>query len=125
MQINIQILPAVGASHGHWEVIDFCDFLYLHAPLLRFYLHSSHQFPPLHILNEELLSGGRDQGMSGGCLWRAFEITPKEYSEIKEEMITNPKYSLAYDEELAKEKNMKQWTKAILRKYNPRKKEKK
>ena len=121
MQINIQLLPAVGASHGHWELVDFHDFLILHAPNLSFYIRACLQFPPLHILNEELLSGGKDMGMSGGCLWKPFQITEEEYNKISEEMLTDPKYNLTYDKELAQIKKFRQWSKEIGRRYNPRK----
>lgn len=121
MQINVQILPAVGSAHGHWEIIEFSDFLRLHSPNLSMYVYSCHQFPPFHILNEELLTGGREMGMSGGCLWKPFQIEKEDYEVIKEEMLTDPEYNLAYDEDLAQVQNLKKWSYAILKKYNPRK----
>jgi len=122
VQISIQLLPAVDASHGHWELINFCDFIYHHSPELSHYLYLYHQFPPLHILNEDLLTGGRDMGMSGGCLWKPFQITEQEYKSIKEEMLTSPQYDLGYDEEYENLKNFRKWSKAIRYRYHPRRK---
>jgi len=123
MQINIQLLPAVGASHGYWEIMDFNEFLMWHSPRLSSCLNYCLQFPPIHILNEELLSGGRDMGMSGGAYWKAFQITEDEYITIKEEMLTDPKYNLNYDEELAELNILKKWCSKVLTKYNSRKRE--
>lgn len=43
-------------------------------------------FPPLHILNEILRSGGGDGGMSPGAIWTPFEITEEEYEELTNEI---------------------------------------
>jgi len=121
MQINIQLLPAVGASHGHWEIMEFHEFLMWHSPGLSSSLNYNSQFPPMHILNEELLSGGSDIGMSGGAYWKPIQITENEYTILKEEMVTDPTYNLNYDEELAELTTLRKWRSKISNKYNPRK----
>ena len=60
-------------------------------------------------------------GMSGGCLWKPFQMRQQEYKEIKEEMLTSSQYNLEYDEEYKNIQNFKKWSKAIRYKYNPRK----
>jgi hypothetical protein len=39
-------------------------------------------FPPHHILNEFLLTGGGDGGMSPGASWKPFELSREEYDEL-------------------------------------------
>ena len=46
--------------------------------------------PPLSILNEILLSGIKDAGMSGGCQWKPFQLEPDEYEELVLELLTLP-----------------------------------
>lgn len=41
-------------------------------------------FPPLHILNQILLSGGGDGGMSPGASWEPFSISEAEYATLIE-----------------------------------------
>jgi hypothetical protein len=38
--------------------------------------------PPLYVLNDVLAKGIRDAGMSGGCQWEPFLITPAEWEEL-------------------------------------------
>lgn len=38
--------------------------------------------PPLFVLNELLAKGVADAGMSGGCQWEPFQITPVEWEEL-------------------------------------------
>ena len=72
IQIRIKILPGIGSAEGKWEIVGFDEFLTRYSPGLRMHIHAGKQFPPLHILNEELESGGSDQGMSGGWLLETF-----------------------------------------------------
>ena len=120
IQIRIKVLPAMGAAHGKWEVVEFDEFLLRHSPQLRMHISIAHQFPPFHIINEELLSGGQDQGVSGGCFWKPFEIEESDYIEIKDEMITNPKLKIDYDTELEQLPTIKKWCGAVGTKHNPR-----
>jgi hypothetical protein len=39
-------------------------------------------FPPHHILNQILLSGGGDGGMSPGASWEPFEMSTEEYAAL-------------------------------------------
>lgn len=112
----------MGDPGGKWETIGFDDFLTKCSPQLRIHILVCHQFPPFHILNEELLSGGQDQGMSGGCFWKPFQLSEDEYQAIREEMLTNPKLNLEFDLNLAEKPNIKKWCGAVITKYNPRRK---
>lgn len=123
MQLKVKILPGVGASDGTWEITEMSDFLQFHAPNLRAYIHVCKQFPPFHILNEELISGGSDQGMSGGCFWKPFELSREEYDLLREEMLTNPEYNIEYDKSLEEKTTMKKWCGAVLTKHNSRRKQ--
>jgi hypothetical protein len=46
------------------------------------YLAACGVFPPLHILNIILRSGGGDGGMSPGASWEPFEIVDQEYRQL-------------------------------------------
>jgi hypothetical protein len=47
-------------------------------------------FPPLHILNGKLSSGGGDGGMSPGASWEPFIITATEYQLLTDRIRTTP-----------------------------------
>jgi hypothetical protein len=47
-------------------------------------------FPPFHLLNQQLSSGGTDGGMSPGAIWEPFTITVEEYSQLVEEIQSTP-----------------------------------
>ncbi|MDC0660926.1 hypothetical protein [Marinobacter sp. SS21] len=119
-QIKIKILPAMGSADGRWEIVNFDDFLLRYSPSLALLVSCTKQFPPFHILKEELLSGGADQGMGGGCYWKPFEITEEEYEDIREEMLTSPSYDLEYDSGLEDRKTTKKWCGAVISHHNPR-----
>jgi len=123
IQIRIKIIPGIGSSEGKWEVVDFDEFLTRYSPGLRVCVLACNQFPPLHILNEELKSGGSDQGMSGGCHWKPFQLDQEDYKEIANEMLTSPKYDMEYDPSLEQQKNLKKWCGAVISHHNPRKRE--
>ena len=122
LQLKVKILPGAGTSDGTWEIIEMRDFLQFHAPNLRAHIHVCKQFPPFHILNEELMSGGKDLGMSGGCYWKPFELSKEEYNSLREEMLTNPDLGIEYDQSLEENNTMNKWGGAILSKHNPRRK---
>lgn len=119
-QIKVKILPGMGRSDGSWEIVSFDDFLLRYSPRLAMLVSCTKQFPPFHILNEELLSGGADQGMSGGCYWKPLEITEQEYKDIREEMLTSPSHDLEYDPGLEDRKTINKWCGAVLSHHNPR-----
>jgi hypothetical protein len=63
------------------------------APLLTFvydvpYLDACGVFPPLHILNQILASGGSDGGMSPGATWEPFEVSAGEYDALVQGITT-------------------------------------
>jgi len=124
LQIQIKILPAMGSRYGKWEVVTLEEFLVLHSPHLNMVVTCGKQFPPIHILNEELMSGGADNGMSGGCFWKPFELSEDDYRELFDEMITSPRYDLEYDKKLENRKTLKKWCGAVISYHNPRKNKK-
>jgi len=46
------------------------------------YLLVARIVPPVDVLNEVLATGESDAGMSGGCTWTPFVLTPAEWSEL-------------------------------------------
>ncbi|MGL1958649.1 MAG: hypothetical protein OCD00_15185 [Colwellia sp.] len=120
MYINIKILPGMGASDGIRELLELKHVLLRYLPQLSLHINCCKQFPPFHILNEELLTGGRDQGMSGGSFWKPFEISIVDYNELKEDVLTDPELDFKYDQELEIKRNVKQWCGAVMTKHNPR-----
>ena len=63
------------------------------APLPTFvydvpYLGACGVFPPLHVLNQILSSGGEEGGMGPGATWEPFEIGPDEYDELAKDLAT-------------------------------------
>lgn len=123
IQISVKVSPGIGSAIGQWEVVSFDDFLTNLSPGLHMTILACKQFPPFHILNEELKTGGRDLGMSGGCFWKPFELTREEYDEIAEEMLSSPKLDLSYDETLEDRKTLKKWCGSVITHHNPRRKE--
>jgi hypothetical protein len=39
-------------------------------------------FPPLHLLNQLLLTGGSQGGMSPGATWQPFSLSEQEYQDL-------------------------------------------
>ena len=118
-------MPSIGASDGQRELVGIKEFLIRYSPQLSLLIISCKQFPPFHVLNEELMTGGSDLGMSGGCFWKPFAITKEDYEVLREEMMTDPSLEFEYDVELEEKENLKKWCGAIISKHNPRKKENK
>lgn len=52
-------------------------------------------FPPLHILNQELRSGGDSGGMSPGASWKPFEISQQEYVALCDAIRNTPVAEIA------------------------------
>ena len=76
-KINYTIFPDVGPGEEQVEgtVLDlFKDLPYV---LGRF-------IPPLLVVNNILESGVMDAGMSGGCIWKPFQVGTDEYDELVE-----------------------------------------
>jgi hypothetical protein len=87
--IAFKVHGGVGGTHLHSGTLS--DLLkaipYLLIPKL---------IPPLGIVNDLLKKGISDAGMSGGCSWKPFEVTPAEWDELKEELISNQSDGLEY-----------------------------
>jgi hypothetical protein len=82
--LKYELLPPVG--DGTLERSGSLEDLVLGIP----YLLVSGLIPPLNVLNEVLKAGGVDAGMSGGCRWQPFEITPTEYDELVRSLTDDP-----------------------------------
>jgi hypothetical protein len=117
--LRIKILE-LGSPDGRWELVGLDEFVTRHSPGLGLIVACTKQFPPLHILNLELATGGADLGMSGGCYWKPFQLTEKEYHDLYEEMLTSPLYDLEYDEHLEDRGTLKKWIGAVISHHNPR-----
>lgn len=103
------------------------------APLSTFvydvpYLAPCGIFPPLPVLNQCLLSGGSENGMSPGATWEPFALSDREYEDLVAVLdsldpaslgdaarFTRRKYQL--DHELDGLADRHAWTTAIHEKY--------
>jgi hypothetical protein len=70
------------------------------APLWAFfydipYLAACGIFPPRHLLNFRLGSGGGDGGMGPGASWEPFELSEAEYGEVLPYVLDPERASLA------------------------------
>ena len=111
----------MGSADGKWEIVNMTEFLQFYSPNLRTSVSSCNQFPPFHILNLELVAGGNDLGMSGGCYWKPFELSKDDYNLLRDEMLTDPSNNIEYDNSLEEKASIKKWCGAVLSKHNPRK----
>jgi hypothetical protein len=87
--------------------------------------------PPLHVLNECLLTGGDNGGMSPGTTWKPFSITQEEYDELVTFLvhintdvarIHHPYLyakTIRRDEEFEHSTNYLSWIKETSEKYRP------
>jgi hypothetical protein len=98
-------------KHGSLTELLF-DIPHLWLPLRVFKV-----IPPFHVLNEILISGISEAGMSGGCRWQPFQISEEEYAELVEDLITLPGADLSIDSELQGSKNLEEWKHRRLGKY--------
>jgi hypothetical protein len=99
-------------KHGSLTELLF-DIPHLAHPLRVFKV-----IPPFHILNEILISGISEAGMSGGCQWSPFQISEKEYDELVEDLLALPEAGLSVNVELQNSRNLKEWNRRVLGKYN-------
>jgi hypothetical protein len=106
----------MGAGEGPWEFAALDKFI-LSIPAFGYTLGISGVMPPVHVINEILSRGEDDAGMSGGAKWKPFTIEQDEYTELVENLITNPKYEIVEDQELWVKQNYKKWSGALLSKY--------
>ena len=78
-------------SVGTWVHGDLVDLLVAMAYLVPYSAHKA--LPDLPQLNEILLTGSYDCGMSGGCEWKPFQIDEQDYKTLEIrllELITRP-----------------------------------
>ncbi len=76
---------AIGCASGSWVRGSLADLLMAMPYLVP---HSTQQLLPyLARLNEILLTGIYDCGMSGGCAWRPFQISEQEYEVLETELL--------------------------------------
>ncbi len=85
-------------------------------------------FPPLHILNQVLTTGGSQGGMSPGATWEPFELANLEYEELlcslqqqnMEQLRNGARYArfpCVTDSSLSQIPNRFDWVRAISEKY--------
>lgn len=85
-------------------------------------------FPPFHILNQILISGGGEVSMAPGAVWNPFQIMKEEYNELVRAITETPleqisgrarycenKYSFA--PEFDHIPDQLEWVKSVCRKY--------
>ena len=77
--VSFTVLGGVG---GSFERTGTVSDLLLSIP----YLLSSQLIPPLRVVNDLLMKGICDAGMSGGCTWDPFQITESDWNDLKEEL---------------------------------------
>ena len=77
--VSFTVLGGVG---GSFERTGTVSDLLLSIP----YLLSSQLVPPLHVVNDLLMKGIRDAGMSGGCTWEPFQITETDWKDLKHDL---------------------------------------
>lgn len=84
--------------------------------------------PPLHLLNERLLSGGGDGGMSPGASWEPFEVSQAEYDALCRQIEDTPleelqqrghavHATLQRDPEIEHHRTHKAWMRAAVAKH--------
>jgi hypothetical protein len=54
------------------------------------YLLTGRITPPLHVVNDLLLKGIADSGMSGGCTWEPFQVSQPEWEELTTALASLP-----------------------------------
>jgi hypothetical protein len=88
-------------------------------------------FPPFHLLNQHLLSGGSDGGMSPGAIWEPFTITSEEYTQLTGaidstplgEIKTHAHYAFAkpiFDHDLDDFQDYFEWLMAVRKRHRDR-----
>lgn len=75
-KISFTVLGGVGgSSKQHGTVVDLLSAV----P----YLLTARLILPLHVVNDVLIKGIYDAGMSGGCKWEPFQIDASEWNELR------------------------------------------
>jgi hypothetical protein len=107
-EIEFTILPGVGPGEikTTGTLIDLLEAI----P----YLLSHNTVPPFHVINNLLLSGEEDCGMSGGAMWEPFSLSREQYENLSNFLIENR--GLSRDDTLEQMTDYNEWVIAILRK---------
>ena len=71
--------------------------------------------PPLHFINEILMSGETSIGM--GFQWKPFKLDSDEYQELGEILFTDPKLNVTIDNEFDNAKTLRKWRMEVGKKY--------
>jgi hypothetical protein len=75
-KISFAVLGGVGgSSEEQGTVVDLLSAI----P----YLLTAQLVPPLHVVNDLLMKGIYDAGMSGGCEWEPFHIDASEWNDFR------------------------------------------
>jgi hypothetical protein len=86
--IDYEILPPLGPgtepkSGTLAQLVHDIPYLLMPGPI-----------PPRAVLNSIFKTGLSDAGMSGGCRWQPFEISPAEYDELVRALVADSKGTL-------------------------------
>jgi hypothetical protein len=82
-KVDFEILSPIGMGITKkagtlMELLENVPYLIIHKII-----------PPINIINDILLSGKYEAGMSGGCSWSPFQIDSEEYNEIVSSLIAS------------------------------------
>src|SRR5215217_1003703 len=99
--IRYKIHGAVGDDQRKYSSLS--DLLF---DIPAFSLSYRKIIPPFCVLNEVLAQGISDAGMSGGCKWQPFEISPEEYAELVEDLLTSRSVNLSVESDLHDSKDL-------------------
>jgi len=115
---NVSVISEAISSSGSGtkEEVSVDDFL-LRTPMFAHALLSFGVMPPIHVLNEILVSGCHDAGMSGDANWEPLELLPEEYDELFLSLCSNPEIEITEDRELWNRPTYEKWHGALLSKY--------
>ena len=58
----------------------------------------TYEIPPRRVLNDVLVRGRLDAGMSGGCIWKPLELDDAEFGELVEELQRRGTRPVAYSD---------------------------
>ena len=76
-EISFTVLGGVGGeSEDHGTLVDLLSAV----P----YLLTAQVVPPMRVVNDLLIKGIYDAGMSGGCEWEPFQIDASEWNDLKQ-----------------------------------------
>ena len=115
MNISFKV-SAIGQSESiniEGTLVD----LILRLPSLHLIASRAKYFPPLDALNDLLMVGELDEGMSGGCFWDPFQIDNNDYDKLIEEVEKKLQVKFLMDDQLHGTKTYKKWWKMVMSKH--------